>query len=49
VVMYEIPKTGGLAGMVSVAHTFEGRNVGLSTSISAGLMYRIGLFSQVNP
>ena len=48
-VMYEIPKTGGLAGMVSVAHTFEGRNVGLSTSISAGLMYRIGLFSQVNP
>lgn len=48
-VMYEIPKTGGLAGLVSVAHTFEGRNVGLSTSVSAGLMYRIRLFSKVTP
>jgi hypothetical protein len=48
-VMYEIPKTGGLAGLLSVAHTFEGRNVGLSTSMSAGLMYRIRLFSKVTP
>jgi len=48
-VMYEIPKLGGLAALYSIAHTFEGRNVGLATSMSAGLTYRIRLFSKVNP
>ena len=48
-VMYEIPKLGGLAGMFSFAHTFEGRNVGQSTTVSTGLMYRVRLFSKVTP
>jgi hypothetical protein len=48
-VMYEIPKLGGLTGMFSFAHTLEGRNVGLSTTVSTGLMYRIRLFSKVTP
>jgi hypothetical protein len=48
-VMYEIPKLGGLAGMFSYLYTFEGRNVGQSTTMSAGLMYRLRLSSRVTP
>jgi hypothetical protein len=48
-VMYEIPKLGGVAGMVSYLYTFEGRNVGQSTTMSAGLMYRVRLSSRGTP
>jgi hypothetical protein len=48
-VMYEIPRLGGLAALFSYAHTFDGRNVGQSTSMSTGLMYRLRLFSRVTP
>ena len=48
-VMYEIPKLGGLTGMFSYLYTFEGRNVGQSTTMSTGLLYRLRLFSRVNP
>jgi hypothetical protein len=47
--MYEIPKLGGLAGLFSYAYTFEGRNVGQSTTMSVGLMYRVRLSSRVTP
>jgi hypothetical protein len=48
-VMYEIPKLGGLAGLFSYAYTFEGRNVGQSTTMSVGLMYRVRLSTRVTP
>jgi hypothetical protein len=48
-VMYEIPKLGGVSGMFSYLYTLEGRNVGQSTTMSAGLLYRVRLFSGVNP
>jgi hypothetical protein len=43
-VMYAIPKLGGVAAQFSIAHVFEGRNVGQSTTTTAGLMYRLDIF-----
>jgi hypothetical protein len=48
-VMYEIPKLGGLTGMFSYLYTFEGRNVGQSSTVSTGVLYRVRLFSRVTP
>ena len=38
-VMYPIPKLRPVAVHVAVAHTFDGRNVGESTTITTGLLY----------
>ena len=38
--MLPIPKTGGLEVQASVAQTFAGRNVGQSTTLTAGILYR---------
>ncbi len=37
--MYTLPRPGDLALRLEAAHTFDGRNVGKSTTLSAGLMY----------
>ncbi len=38
--MLPIPKTGGFEVQASVAQTFTGRNVGQSTTLMAGILYR---------
>jgi hypothetical protein len=38
--MLPIPKTGGFEVQGSVAQTFAGRNVGESTTVTAGILYR---------
>ena len=38
-VMYPIPKLQPLAAHFALAHTFDGRNVGEATTITAGLLY----------
>ena len=38
--MLPIPKTGGFEVQASVAQTFAGRNVGQSTTLTAGILYR---------
>jgi hypothetical protein len=38
--MVPIPKTGGFEVQASVAQTVAGRNVGQSTTVMAGILYR---------
>jgi hypothetical protein len=40
-VMYRLPKLNDLALRVQAAHVIDGRNVGQSTSVTAGLMYTL--------
>ena len=41
-VMYPIPKLGGLAAQAAYAYTLNGRNVGQSNTFSVGLSYVLG-------
>jgi hypothetical protein len=43
-VMYPVPKVRELAAQFSYGYVVEGRNVGQSTTITAGLFYRFHLF-----
>jgi hypothetical protein len=40
-VMHPIPKAGFLEGYYGIARTLNGRNVGQSTTVTAGLLYRL--------
>jgi hypothetical protein len=49
VVMYPLPKLAPLAVRASYAYTIAGRNVGQSTTLTVGLVYRFHVFGRPTP
>lgn len=47
--MVPVPKLHDLTPEVSLAHVFDGRNVGQSTTVTVGVLYRFNFFGRATP